>query len=165
MGMLSTVKHEAKEVGLVTLYFLICFGIILTLKKLMLAAYEIEFYALSAAVISALIVGKVVVVLDKTKAGTRFDAKYSLGVVVLYKTLIYSLVTLLVLLAEKMFHAFRETGTLGHAFMNVWIHQDWNVLSFKVLCMGLAFIGYHLYSGIDRRLGEGTLKLMVCNRP
>jgi hypothetical protein len=165
MGMLSTVKHEAKEVGLVTLYFLICFGIILTLKKLMLAAYEIEFYALSAAVISALIVGKVVVVLDKTKAGTRFDAKHSLGVVVLYKTLIYSLVTLLVLLAEKMFHAFRETGTLGQAFLNVWEHQDWNVLSFKVLCMGLAFIGYHLYAGIDRRLGEGTLKHMVCNRP
>ena len=36
MGMLSTVKHEVKEVGLVTLYFFSCFGVILTLKKLML---------------------------------------------------------------------------------------------------------------------------------
>ena len=78
---------------------------------------------------------------------------------------LYSLVTLLVLLTEKMFHAFRETETLSQAFMNVWTHQDWNVLTFKVLCMGLAFIGYHLYAGIDRRLGEGTLKRMVLKRP
>ena len=47
MGLVSTLKHEVKEFGLVTLYFFFCFGIILTLKKLMLATYAIEFYALS----------------------------------------------------------------------------------------------------------------------
>lgn len=71
MGMLSKVKQEAKEVGVGTLYFLIWFGIILTLKKLMLEAYPIEFYGFSTAVVGALIVAKVVVVLDKTQAGTR----------------------------------------------------------------------------------------------
>jgi len=165
MGLLSTVKHEFKEVGLVTLYFLICFGIILTLKKLMLEAYEIEFYAFSSAVIGALIVGKVVVVLDKTKAGTRLDASHSIGGVVLYKTMIYTLWTFLVLWGEKMFHAYRETGALGKAFVDVWAHQDRYVIFAKVLCIGLAFMGYHLFKGIDRRLGEGTLKRLVFNRP
>lgn len=28
MGMFSTVKHEPKEVGLVTLYFFFCFGVL-----------------------------------------------------------------------------------------------------------------------------------------
>jgi hypothetical protein len=73
VSLAARVKHELKEVGLVTLYFLFCFGIILTLKKLFLAEYQIKFYALSGAVISALIAGKIVVVLDKTRAGTRFD--------------------------------------------------------------------------------------------
>ena len=31
----------------------------------------------------------------------------------------------------------------------------------KVICVGLTFAGYHLYTGIDRRLGEGTLRRML----
>ena len=101
MKILTTLKHEAREVGLVTLYFLLWFGFILTLKKLLLATYDIEFYALSSAVVGALIVGKVVVVLDKTRAGTRFDSNHSLGGAALYKTMIYSLGTALVLCVGK----------------------------------------------------------------
>ena len=48
MRWLLAVTRELKEVGLVTLYFLFCFGIILTLKKLFLADYQIRFYAISA---------------------------------------------------------------------------------------------------------------------
>lgn len=165
MKILTTLKHEAREVGLVTLYFLLCFGFILTLKKLLLATYDIEFYAFSSAVVGALIVGKVVVVLDKTQAGTRFDRNHSLGAAALYKTMIYSLCTALVLVAEKLFHAYRESATLGEALMEVWLHQDRYIILAKVLCIGLAFMGYHLYAGIDRRLGEGTLRNMVLKRP
>jgi hypothetical protein len=64
MSLVHTVKHELKQVGLVTLYFLICFGIVLTLKKLFLADYQIRVYAISAAVIGALVAGKVAVLLD-----------------------------------------------------------------------------------------------------
>lgn len=165
MALLAKIKHEAREVGLVTLYFLLCFGFILTLKKLLLATYDIEFFALSSAVVGALIVGKVVVVLDATRAGTRFDRKYSLGVVAIYKTVIYSLCTAFVLAGEKIFHAYRESETLGEALMTVWMHQDRYIILAKVLCIGLAFLGYHLYAGIDRRLGEGRLRSMVCERP
>ncbi len=165
MEMLTTLKHEAKEVALVTLYFFFCFGVILTLKKLMLEAYHIEFYAFSTAVVGALIVAKVVVVLDKTKAGTRFDGNHSLGAAALYKTTIYSMFTLLVLFAEKMFHAYRESGMLSEALLVVWTHKDRHVIFAKVLIIGLAFMGYHLYKGIDRRLGEGTLWGMVFKRP
>ncbi|MDR4495433.1 MAG: hypothetical protein AB7P17_10075 [Nitrospirales bacterium] len=165
MEMLSRVKHEAKEVGLVTLYFFFCFGIILILKKLMLASYEIEFYALSSAVVSALIVGKVVVVLDTTRAGTKLDASHSLGVAALYKTMVYSGFTFLVLSAEKIFHAYRESHTMGEAIMNVWTHHDRNIMLAKVICIGVAFMGYHLYRGIDRRLGKGTLKRIIFNAP
>lgn len=165
MALLEKIKHEAREVGLVTLYFLLCFGFILTLKKLLLASYDIEFYALSSAVVGALIVGKVVVVLDATRAGARFDRKYSLGVAAIYKTGIYTLCTALVLAGEKFFHAYRESSTVGEALLTVWTHQDRYIILAKVLCIGLAFFGYHLYAGIDRRLGEGRLKNLVCERP
>jgi len=70
---MSWVKHELKEVGLVTLYFLSCFGIILTLRKLFLADYQIKVYALSAAVVGALMAAKIALLLGHTRAGTRFD--------------------------------------------------------------------------------------------
>ena len=40
--------REVKQVGLVTLYFLVCFALVLTLKKLFLAQYAVEFYGVSA---------------------------------------------------------------------------------------------------------------------
>ena len=38
LSLLGVVKHELKQVGLVTLYFLFCFGVTLVLKKLFLVA-------------------------------------------------------------------------------------------------------------------------------
>jgi hypothetical protein len=160
----AVVVREAKEVGRVTLYFLFCFGIILTLKKLFLADYQIQFSALSAAVIGALIAAKVVVTLDHTRAGTRFDTSHPLAVAVSYKTFIYGLVAFGVLFGEELFHAYRAQGALGAALAEVWVHRDRNVILAKVICVALTFAGYHLFTGFDRRLGEGTLWRMLVTR-
>jgi hypothetical protein len=165
MNLAPMLKHEIKEIGLVSLYFFFCFSVFLTLKKLLLADYQIEVSVLSTAAISALIAAKIVIVLDKIHAGRRFDASYSLGLAALYKTLIYILVTFIVLYLEKLFHAYRETGTLTQAISYVWEHKDRNLIFAKVLCVGLAFFAYHLYAGLDRRLGEGTLRRLVMASP
>jgi len=88
MSLLTAVKHELKQVGLVTLYFMFCFAVVLTLRKPFLAEYPIAFYALSAEVIGALVAGKVVVVLDHTPPGNRFGASLRPGPAALYKTLV-----------------------------------------------------------------------------
>lgn len=163
-SLLSRVKHEVKEVGLVTLYFLFCFSVVLMLKKLLLASYDIEVFVLSTVVVSALVVGKVVVVLDKTRAGSRFDTTHPLGIAALYKTLIYTAATFVVLFLEKVVHAYRESGLLGDAILTVWAHRDRNLILAKVLCVGLAFAGYHLYAGLDRRLGVGVLRRFITTK-
>jgi len=163
-GILAWVKHEAKEVGLITLYFLFCFGVALLLKKLFLADYNIEVYVLSSVFIAALVVAKVVAVLDQTHAGTRFDLTWPLGVVALYKTLVYAVAVLVVLYLETVIDVYREGHSLRAAVMEIWAHRDWNLLLSKVLCGGLAFAGYHLYAGLDRRLGKGTLHRLVTTR-
>ena len=119
---------------------------------MILATYEIEFYALSGAVIGALIVGKVVVVLDKTLAGNRFDAGHSIGMAALYKTAVYSAITFLVLLGEKLFHAYRgkvacsvkplwryglnaiEMSSSRKSYASVW--PLWAIIFIKVLIDG-----------------------------
>ncbi|MGR8932975.1 MAG: hypothetical protein ACU837_01130 [Gammaproteobacteria bacterium] len=161
MKLMSAVKREVEEVALVALYFFFCFGVILTLKKLLLADYHVAVQALSTAAISALIVAKIVIILDKTHAGTRFDANFSVAVAALYKTLIYVLVTFLVLFLEKLFHVYREDAAFVAAVIDIWTHRDRNLMFAKVLCIGLTFLAYHLYAGLDRRLGKGTLFRLV----
>jgi hypothetical protein len=89
MSLLTAAKHELRQVGLVTLHFMFCFAVILTLKKLFLAEYQIEFYTLSAVVIGGLVAGKVVVVLDHTPLGTLFDSSERPGLAAVYRTLVY----------------------------------------------------------------------------
>jgi hypothetical protein len=156
--------HEVKQVGLVTLYFLVCFALVLTLKKLFLAQYAVEFYGVSAAVVGALVVGKVVVLLGHTRLGNRFDRGHALWLSAFYKTVVYTAVTFLVVVAEKVFHAWRESGNLGESLTHVWQHRDRNVMLATVVCIGLAFAGYNLYSAIDGRLGEGTLRKLLFRR-
>jgi len=158
-------KHELVEVGLVSLYFFCCFSVILTLKKLLLADYHVEVQALSSAAISALIAAKIVIILDKTHAGTRLEANHSLLVAASYKTAVYILATFLLLMAEKVFEAYEESDGLGQALADIWAHRDRNLILAKVLCVGLSFFAYHLYAGIDRQLGESKLRRMVLWHP
>jgi hypothetical protein len=116
----AVIGREVKAVGFVTLYFFCCFGIILTLKKLFLADYHIESYALSATVVSAVIAAKIVVTLDHTRAGTRFDASRALVTAVSYKTVVYGAVAFGALFAERPFHAYRASGGLGVAIAQLW---------------------------------------------
>ncbi len=161
---LGRVFEEVKQVGLVTLYFMVCFALVLTLKKLFLAQYDVEFYGVSAAVLGALVVGTVVVLLDHTRIGNRFDRDYAVWLSVFYKTAVYTAVTFLVFVSEKAFPAYRESGDLGESLRYVWEHRDRNVMLATVVCIGLAFAGYNLYSAIDRRLGEGTLRRLIWGR-
>ena len=165
MKLSPRLKHELVEVGLVSLYFFCCFSVILTLRKLFLADYHIEVQALSTAAISALIAAKIVIILDKTHAGTRLEANHSLLVAALYKTAVYVFATFVLLLSEKVFEAYREIGGVVQAIADVWAHRDRNIIFAKVLCVGLTFLAYHLYAGIDRQLGEGKLRRMVLCHP
>ena len=163
-GLLSRLKQEAKEAGLVMLYFFCCFSVLLLLKKLLLAGYDLNVSVISTAVVAALIIGKVVVILDKTRAGTRFDARLPLGLVALYKTLIYAGATFIVLWLEKVLDVYRESGGLGKAVVDVWAHRHLNLILVQVICIGLAFLAYHLYAGLDRRLGHGTIRRLISSR-
>ena len=143
---------------------LFSFGIFTTLKKLFLATYQIEFSALVPAMIGALALAKIVVVLDLTPVATRLDARHPIWVAALYKTLFYCAVSTPVLFAERVWHFYRETGALGEAVLEAWTRIDRNAVLARVIIIGLVFACYHLYHGIDRRLGRDKLRRMIFGR-
>lgn len=162
--MLARLKHEIIEVGFVTLYFFGCFLVVAMLMKIALAQHQIEFRGLTEAVIMALIIAKVVVVMGKTKAGTRFDARVPVAVASAYKSVLYFTATFAVLLGEKVFHAYREYHALDTAIVEVWRYRNGAVVLVKSICIALALVGYHLYAGVDRRLGGGILWRVMWKR-
>jgi hypothetical protein len=82
----------------------VCFGVFLTLKKLLLEQYHISIYVFHAAVIGALVVAKVVVLLEKTSFGNRFQAG-SLIAHATWRSLVYTAVVFAVSLAEHLVEA------------------------------------------------------------
>lgn len=160
MSLLQKIKHEVKTFGLVTLYFFVCFTIVLVLKKLFLAQYEVEFYALGAAVVGALVVGKLVVVLDHTTLGSRFDEGPVLRAVI-YKSVCYTLFATLVLYIEHAISERHEAGGIGAAILEVFQHRDANRFWATIICVMVSFVAYNLFHGISSHLGDGEMKKLL----
>ena len=140
------------------------FWYITTLKKLVLASYQIEFSALGPTVIGAFALAKVIMLLDMTPIATPLDASHPIWVATLCKTLVYCAVSAPILFAERIWHVYRDTGTLGDAVSEAWAQVDLNVALARVITVGLVIGGYHLYHGIDRRLRLDKLSPMILSR-
>ena len=95
----------------VILFFFVAFLLIFLIFQLFGEQYSIEFSALSKAAVAALVLGKLIPVLDWAQSGYRFNA-YRPAVVIACKTLVYGLVVILLGIGERIFHAARQTGSL-----------------------------------------------------
>ena len=157
------IRHELREIGLVTAFFLLWFLFFLTLKRLVLAQYEIEVSVLGTALIGALVVAKVVVILDKLPVARRFRGG-ALALHLLWRTLSYTAVVFLVMSAERLFHAWRETGALRPALAHVWASRDLHHALATTLAVGSGLALFLLSAEVDRRLGEGGLRRLLFAR-
>ena len=99
-----------REVAPVVLFFFIAFILIFLLFKLFVSQYSIEFSAFTKAAVAALILGKVIPLLDWAQSGYRFNS-YRPAVVIAAKTLIYGLVVFVLGTGERIFEASRRAGT------------------------------------------------------
>ena len=156
MSALERIRQEVREIVFVTVYFLGCFLLFLSLKKLLLEQYDIEISIFTTAVIGALVVAKVVVLLDKTSLGHQFRDQ-RLFVRILWRSFAYTAIVFGVTVAERLFHLYRESGELGSAAGKLWADKDFDHFLAMNISIGLSFLAYNVFSEIDRHMGEGTL--------
>ena len=108
MKFLRWLKKELLEVIPVTLFFFVGFGLVLMLVKLILAQYSIPFSVLSRAMIAALIVGKVVLVLEKVRLEGRFPRAPG-WVLVAIKTAFYGSGAVVAAFIERLIETWRSS--------------------------------------------------------
>jgi hypothetical protein len=150
------IKHEIKAVVLVTLFFAAWLVVLMGIKALILEDYHIHFAGFSMALVGALILGKVVLVLEHVPLGAWLR-KHPVLVEVFVRTLLYAIGTLVVLLLERAIESRHEHGGFLPALAKVFEHRDMPHVWVNTICLGGALLFYNLLSTLNRHLGTGGL--------
>src|SRR6516162_1565981 len=153
-----TLLHEFRQVLPPTIFSFIGFNLILFTKRLILEDYLIQFTGFFLATVSALVVGKVVLVAEMMPLLRRFDGE-PLAKPVLFKTVVYTLLVFVARLLEAFVHYVAGGGVVGgggfieeqlgsfswHRFIAT---QMWNFVLFLV---------YVTANEVNQLLGDGEL--------
>lgn len=139
---LRTIKHELLEIIPPTIFFFISFCLLIATQNLISRQYGIPLTSFAKAVVGALIVGKVVLIVDKFSFVNKFPHKpliYNVG----WKTLIYVVAALVVRYLEHLIEYSREYGGVAEgnlhllnefAWPRFWLIQMWLLVLFFIYC-------------------------------
>jgi hypothetical protein len=156
MSLPEKVKHELKAIALTTLYFAVWLGVLVFLKRLVLADYQIRFRGFSVAIVGALVIAKVVLVMEQVPLGAWVRTQPAALDVVL-RTVLYGVGVAVALLLEKAFEARKEYGGFGNALLGVFHHRDIRHVWANTICLVCALLVFNALSVLRRHLGDREL--------
>ena len=142
MKLLKTIKNDFFEILPPTIFFLIAFLLILFTKLMILSEYGISWTGFGAAVVGAMLVGKVVLMVDKLPFVNKFPER-PLVYNTLWKSFIYFLAALLVRYLMQVVPLLRKHENLVEAnrhlvnevvWPHFWLLQMWLAVLFLIFC-------------------------------
>ena len=164
MSVQQNLKHELKAILLLTLFFAAWLGVLMGIKVLIPEEYQIPFGGISKVLIGALILAKVVLILEHVSLGAWLRRKPVIVDAVL-RTLFYASGTLVVMLLEKAIESRHEQGGFGPALLKVFQHPDMPHVWANTLCVTGALLFYNLLSVLNRHHGPGGLARVFLSPP
>jgi hypothetical protein len=164
MSFREKLRHEVKSILLTTLYFAICFGTLVLIKRLILADYQIQFRGLSLALIGALIMAKVVLIMEHVPLGTWIEKRPAI-VDVIVRTFVYGLGVFVVLILEKSFEARHDFGGFLNALAHIYEHPDYPHIWANTICVFWTLLGFNLFSMLRNQLGKNGLRQLFLSPP
>ena len=153
-----------REMAPVVLFFFIAFLLIAVMFKLLVAQYAIEFSAFTKAAVAALILGKVVPLLDWAQSGYRFDG-YRRIVVIACKTIVYALAVIALGIGDRILKAAREAHSLSEGVNALIANVNVDRFLGLVLLISMVVFVYLLMQEIERAMGKGALFRLLFKRP
>ncbi len=141
-GLWARLKHEFFEVLPPTIFFLLTFHIVLLDRILMLRQYNLSPASMTGAAVLALLVGKIVLIVDKFPFVNRFPDR-PLAYNIVWKTAIYVVAASGLHFAERLASVWWEVGQLSTALRrlrtetvwpHIWAIQLWLVVLILVYC-------------------------------
>ena len=156
MAFREKLMRELEELALAGLYFFLWIGLLVALKKLILAEYQIQYQGLTMALVGALVLAKVVLILEHVPPA-RLIRHRPAWVEVLWRSALYSVGVVVVLLLEKGFEGRHEYGGFWQSLRSLFEHADIDHVWANAICISFALLGYNAMTVVRRQLGEGGL--------
>jgi hypothetical protein len=157
MTILARLWNEVRKISLVALYFACCFGLLMLVKELLLAEYNIRAGGLVFAMVGAFTVAKVVALLEWVSFGPWVRRRPVLLDVVL-RSVVYGLGVAVFLLLEKAFEIRHEYGSFGRAVTGVFGHREIHQVWLGVICIGLSLLVYNVFAVVRRHFGWDAMR-------
>jgi hypothetical protein len=140
--LLKTIKNAFFEILPPAIFFLIAVLLILFTKRMILSEYGISWTGFGAAVVGAMLVGKVVLMVDKLRFINKFNSR-PLVYNTLWKSFIYFLAALLFRYLMQVLPLLRKHESFMEAnrhlaaqvvWPHFWLLQMWLAVLFLIFC-------------------------------
>lgn len=154
---LAFIAKEAREMIPPTVFFAIGFNLIVLTGHLMVDDYGRQLFNFTIATTMALIVGKCVLLTNALPFLRRFD-NAPLILPILFKTLVYASVVLVVRLLEALVEAWIADGNGIAAFHSVEARFAWNHFLAVQIWMIVLFLIYVTADELNTLFGDGALR-------
>jgi len=153
------VLKELKSIFWTSLYFFCWFGALMVIKVLLLREYQIEFIGLSIVVVGALVVAKVVLILEYVRM--PFTKNKPAWVEVLTRTFFYLIGVFVIMVLEKAFEARHEYGGILNALQNFTKSVDWYHVWVDIICVMGALLFFNIWTVVKMHYGAGMFRNMM----
>lgn len=155
----ATIKHEFMKMLPPTLFFLVALHIVAVIRALMVRSSGIEVETSASILLAALILGKAVLIANMMPFINRFPDKpliWNVG----WKTLIYTLVALLVHYLERLYEFWKVAPSFAAANHTLLMEISWpRFWAIQILLLTLIF-SYCVIAEIVRAIGHDRFKRM-----
>jgi fumarate reductase subunit D len=144
-------------------FFFVALMLIFVVVKLLALQYSIQFYAFARAAIGALILGKIVLLMEMAERRRKMS-RLPRAAVVAFRTVIYAMAVVVFEFGARIVRAWHESGSLreGIALVRARANLD-HFLALLILgCMVIAM--YLTIEEISHAMGEGALTRLFFRR-
>jgi hypothetical protein len=153
------IKHEFMKVLPPTVFFFVILHIVALIRSLMIKGSGVDLPVSASVLIASLILGKSVLVADMLPFINRFPNKPLIWNVI-WKTLMYALVALIVHYLERLYDFWKEAPNLMEANSLLWASMNWpRFWAVQILLITLIFM-YCVIAELARVIGKDRLKVM-----
>jgi hypothetical protein len=160
---LAFIGKQFLEVLAPTLFFAVGFNVIVFTTQLILADYLIHFANFLLVTFSALVVGKAVLLANALPFFGRFDTA-PIVQPILFKTIIYCLVVLVVRFLERLVKYWLAGGTFDGIPYYVANHFSWNRFIAIQIWVFILFLIYTVAAELNSLFGSGELAKILFSR-
>lgn len=162
-SVMRVIKHELAAMLPPFVFFLIGFNLIALTLHLVLQPYGVSFEGVTKATVGALIIAKVVLIVDHLPFASAFSGR-PLVRPVLFRSVVYTLFTMLLHVLEEVIRAWVKTGGLAAGFDAWTTALVWQHLLFVLIWVFALFLAFVTFDEIRKAFGLPRLPQMLWSR-